>query len=354
MQDIANLVSLDGDINNVYDIVYSACGTDRKAEFMLSLRSMQLMALSSSDSKNTLYRVHIITGELYMICSTLHGPYAMHHSVHNLFQVEFDSTPVGKADACYADGGLKKDDLQVLEKSSTFLFVLHSPNSIAAPLFAPCSTQRMYLHEHPDFDGIDDVSHCRARNLPLTQHILTHCHRGMHSKSQSQKFMSPMQTCLLSRSGQLSNHMLPNYQGFLILKPIHMHGISGVTISFETIRSLTGGIADNEDSWHLQVVYLDVDTLWIDSMANVKQEFSKMREKQALFGMSVETTFLNGNGSWYKGGGSPCINAPCWLASTCTGLMEDGLLLSMVQPLIFESPGIHWRSGAARCDAHDK
>ena len=62
-----------------------------------------------------------------------------------------------KADACYADGGLKKDDLQVLEKSSSFLFVLHSPNSIAAPLFAPCSTQRLYLHEHPDFDGIDDV-----------------------------------------------------------------------------------------------------------------------------------------------------------------------------------------------------
>ena len=54
-----------------------------------------------------------------------------------------------------------------------------------------------------------------------------------------------------------------------------------------------------------------MDTLWIDSMANVKQEFFKMREKQALFGMSVETTFLNGNGSWYKGGGSPCTNAPC-------------------------------------------
>ena len=52
----------------------------------------------------------------------------------------------------------------------------------------------------------------------------------------------------------------------------------------------------------MQVVYLDVDTLWIDSMANVEQEFTEMREKNALFGMSIETTELNGNGSWYKGG----------------------------------------------------
>ena len=53
---------------------------------------------------------------------------------------------------------------------------------------------------------------------------------------------------------------------------------------------------------HVQVVYLDVDTMWIDSMANVQQEFTKMQEKSALFGMATETTALNGNGSWYKGG----------------------------------------------------
>ncbi len=62
-------------------------------------------------------------------------------------------------------------------------------------------------------------------------------------------------------------------------------------------------IVARESDWKgTQVVYLDVDTLWIDSMANVEQEFSKMREKNALFGMSIETTALNGNGSWYKGG----------------------------------------------------
>lgn len=76
------------------------------------------------------------------------------------------SASFSEADACYADGGFKKDDLQILEKTSSFLFVLHSPSSMAAPLFAPCSTQRLYLHEHPDFDGIDDVSH--LYDLPLS------------------------------------------------------------------------------------------------------------------------------------------------------------------------------------------
>ena len=66
--------------------------------------------------------------------------------------------------------------------------------------------------------------------------------------------------------------------------------------------SVMAYIARGSDKPAMQVVYLDVDTLWIDNMANVQQEFTKMREKNALFGMSIETTALNGNGSWYKGG----------------------------------------------------
>ena len=69
-----------------------------------------------------------------------------------------------------ADGGLKKEDLQGLEKSSIFLFILHSPNPIAAPLFAPCSTQRLYLHEHADFEGISDVSPHTPRPHSLPCH----------------------------------------------------------------------------------------------------------------------------------------------------------------------------------------
>jgi len=70
----------------------------------------------------------------------------------------------------------------------------------------------------------------------------------------------------------------------------------------QKICSATG--QHEEMNVYVQVVYLDVDTLWIDSMANVQQEFTKMREKSALFGMAIETTALNGNGSWYKGGRS--------------------------------------------------
>ena len=61
----------------------------------------------------------------------------------------------------------------MLEPSSVFVFILHSPNPIAAPLFAPCSTQRLYLHEHPDFTGINDVSHDKPTHMAIAQSILT-------------------------------------------------------------------------------------------------------------------------------------------------------------------------------------
>ena len=85
MQAIASVVSLDRDITDVYDIVYSACGTARTDEFLLSLKSLQLMALSSPESEHSLYRVHIITGELHMTCSTLHGLYTWHFSLQYCF-----------------------------------------------------------------------------------------------------------------------------------------------------------------------------------------------------------------------------------------------------------------------------
>ena len=86
MQAIASVVSLDRDVTDVYDIVYSACGTARNDEFLLSLKSLQLMALSSPESEHSLYRIHIITGELHMTCSTLYGPYARHYSLQYRFQ----------------------------------------------------------------------------------------------------------------------------------------------------------------------------------------------------------------------------------------------------------------------------
>lgn len=96
--------------------------------------------------------------------------------------------------------------------------------------------------------------------------------------------------------------------------------------------------AQGSDGTAMQVVYLDVDTLWIDSMANVEQEFIKMREKIALFGMSIETTALNGNGSWYKGG-RPVKNSASLaseLLRLCT--MQLSCRADMTLPKCLHSP----------------
>ncbi len=119
------------------------------------------MALSSPGSQDTLYRVHIITG--MPLCSHAVVSHIWQHQGHGaeccacLARLSMQPCRI-EYFANFADGGLKTEDLQGLEKSSIFLFILHSPNPIAAPLFAPCSTQRLYLHEHADFDGIGDVS----------------------------------------------------------------------------------------------------------------------------------------------------------------------------------------------------
>lgn len=174
VQDLQRDLYLDKPIKSTYDIVYSACGTARKSEFLLSLKSLQLMALSSPGSQDALYRVHIITG--VPLCS-LHWSLT-HHSIKDQkrecwsWLAWLSVQPCSAEIIAAADGGLKKEDLQGLESSSIFLFILHSPNPIAAPLFAPCSTQRLYLHEHVDFEGISDVS-------PRILHVSTNslaCH----------------------------------------------------------------------------------------------------------------------------------------------------------------------------------
>ena len=50
----------------------------------------------------------------------------------------------------------------------------------------------------------------------------------------------------------------------------------------------------------IQVLWMDADTLWLDSMANMKGVFRKFAETQALFGMVVETTHVKSHENWYK------------------------------------------------------
>lgn len=100
------------------DIVYSLCGSTRKEELLRSLTSLATLitAADSADSSTILvYNVHLIT-----------------------------------------DGSIGFGDLPPI-LLATACFSLHESTSWAAPLFAPCSTQRLYLHELEGFDNVDLV-----------------------------------------------------------------------------------------------------------------------------------------------------------------------------------------------------
>ncbi len=52
----------------------------------------------------------------------------------------------------------------------------------------------------------------------------------------------------------------------------------------------------------LQVIYLDLDTLWLGPPHFVWQQFDAMDARGALFAMTEEATIMNENGSWYRMG----------------------------------------------------
>lgn len=54
----------------------------------------------------------------------------------------------------------------------------------------------------------------------------------------------------------------------------------------------------------VQVLYIDADTLWLESMANMKDVFKEFAQREALFGIVVETTHVKASVSWYKHGRS--------------------------------------------------
>ena len=96
------------------DVVYSVCGRSRIQEFVRSLTSLLLFtALPRPDPQLHLH-CHILSDNAAAVRSELPRP--------NTVQYHF-----------------------------------HKPDEKAAALFAPCSTQRLYLHTHPGFKGIDQV-----------------------------------------------------------------------------------------------------------------------------------------------------------------------------------------------------
>ena len=50
----------------------------------------------------------------------------------------------------------------------------------------------------------------------------------------------------------------------------------------------------------VQVLYLDADTLWLESMASMRTTFKEFTKKQALFGLVVETTHMMADINYYK------------------------------------------------------
>lgn len=104
----------------VFDLVYSLCGNKRKDELLRSIHSLLLLIgatedIDRSSETQALYRVHIIT-----------------------------------------DGSVTPRDFSASQLDRV-CYLFHKPVSKAASLFAPCSTQRLYLHEHPDFENVHEV-----------------------------------------------------------------------------------------------------------------------------------------------------------------------------------------------------
>jgi len=98
-------------------IVYSSCGEAVKEEFLMSVKSLFLFALSSIER----------------------DPEAAYYHIHVLSDVSLYR------------------DVSFLRPRSHFKVSMHRTYPGAPELFKKCSTERMYLHQHQQFHGIDKV-----------------------------------------------------------------------------------------------------------------------------------------------------------------------------------------------------
>lgn len=101
-------------------LVYAVCGKDVKQEFLTSLTSFYLFAISSLLHSPSFYHVHVVS-----------------------------------------DGSVVKQDLAFLRPNAHFKASIHPPYRHSVELFKLCSTERIYLHEHEDFRNMDEVNHPR-------------------------------------------------------------------------------------------------------------------------------------------------------------------------------------------------
>lgn len=120
-------------------IVYSACGPAVKEELLVSIRSLHIHAVSGLARGPAYYHVHVLTDG--------------------------------------SDGSATLDDLFFLQPPEHFRFSMHPSYPNATQLFKLCSTERIYLHQHVDFQDLDMVCCC-----PCTCHAVhLPCPCGPHA-----------------------------------------------------------------------------------------------------------------------------------------------------------------------------
>ncbi len=105
-------------------IVYTVCGETVKPEFLMSLKSLYLFAVSSFVRGPSFYHIHVLS-----------------------------------------DGVMQPQDLAFLQPHSNFKTTIHSTYPDSTTLFKQCSTERIYLHQHADFQGLDQVTHPLCQQL---------------------------------------------------------------------------------------------------------------------------------------------------------------------------------------------
>lgn len=62
---------------------------------------------------------------------------------------------------------MQVEEVKRLQRKPLLEILGHAPKADAPHLFKPCSTQRLYLHEHPDFNDISEVNTCLFPMSPL-------------------------------------------------------------------------------------------------------------------------------------------------------------------------------------------
>ena len=98
-------------------VIYTVCGGQAKRDVLASVKTLWLFASLSLSRGKHYYHIHVLT-----------------------------------------DGSMTLDDLSFLQPSSHFKASTHPLHSGSVYLFRPCSSERLYMHEHAELKDVDKVT----------------------------------------------------------------------------------------------------------------------------------------------------------------------------------------------------